>query len=248
MYTLRTRFKKDIVCEFVAPKKKSNKVVIVCGGMPGYPRNDEFLFWLARRGYWAFLPRYRGSWESGGKFLQNSPHQDVLDIIDQLPKGFEDLHDNKNYKIKNPQVYLIGSSFGGPAVILASQSSKVKKAVAFSPVIDWVEEDKNEKEPIDHLAGFTKSAFGEGYRVAADGWEKLKAGKFYNPAAVVGKLDRQKLFLIHAKDDKVVFAEPFKKLVAALGCQNILLNKGGHLSARNAMKPEFWRKIKKFFA
>jgi alpha-beta hydrolase superfamily lysophospholipase len=248
MYTLRTRIKKDIVCEFVAPKKRSNKVVIVCAGMPGYPgRSDEMLFWLAKRGYWAFLPRYRGTWESGGKFLQKSPHQDVLDIIDQLPKGFIDLYNNKNYKIKNPKVHLIGSSFGGPAVILASQNPKVKKAVAFSPVVDWREEVHSKTEPMPWLEKFTRAAFGEGYRFNHLDWKKLEKGEIYNPASAIKKLDAKKIFIVHASDDKVVDTRSVKKFIKELGCDNIILRRGGHLSARNAMKPQFWRKIKKFF-
>ncbi len=245
-YPLRARFKKDIICEFVVPNKKSNKVIIVCGGMPGYPGNVEMLFWLSRRGYWVFSPRYRGTWESAGKFLQISPHKDVLDVIQQLPKGFRDLWSRKILKIKNPQIYLIGSSFGAPAVILASRSPKVKKAVAFSPVIDWLEQDKNEVEPIDFLARFISDAFGQGYRFVSEDWKKLKSGKFYNPAAVVKNLDSKKIFLIHAKNDKVTPFGPVKKFVKILGCKYLLLNKGGHMSVRNTIKPEFWRKIRNF--
>jgi len=247
MYTLRTRIKKDIVCEFVAPTKKSNKVIIVCGGMPGYPgRNSELLSWLAKKGYWAFLPRYRGSWESGGKFLKVSPHQDVLDVIDALPKGFKDLWSGKNLKIKNPQVYLIGSSFGGTAVLLASKNSKVKKVIALSPVIDWREEDKNTIEPIDFLAKFTKEAFGDGYRITNDGWKKLKGGNFFNPITEIKKFEAKKIFIIYAKNDKVVSSKTTKKFVEQLNCKSIVLNKGGHLSLSKNI-PDFWPKIKKFF-
>jgi len=246
-YTLRTRFKKEIVCEFVAPNKKSNKVIIVCSGMPGYPSNKEMLFWLARRGYWAFLPRYRGTWESGGKFLQKSPHQDVLDIIDELPKGFKDLWSGKVSKIKNPQVYLIGSSFGGPAVILASQSSKVKKVVAFSPEVNWPREKENKVEPLDWMEKFTHEAFGAGYRLDHKDWKKLETGKFYNPASEIEKIDKKKILIIQALDDKHVCTPAVIEFINKLGCQNVILKKGGHLSVRNAMKPEFWKKIKKFF-
>jgi esterase/lipase len=247
-YTLRTRFKKEIVCEFVVPNKKSNKVVIVCAGMPGYPgRSNEMLFTLARRGYWAFLPRYRGTWESGGKFLQKSPHQDVLDIIEELPKGFKDIWSGKILQIKNPQVYLIGSSFGGPAVILASKNKQVKKVVAFSPVVDWREEKDNVVEPLDWMEKFIQEAFGGGYRFSHEDWKKLEQGKFYNPVEELKNIDAKKLFIIHADDDKIVGAPPVKYFVKKLGCQAIFLKKGGHLSARTVMKPEFWRKIKKFF-
>jgi esterase/lipase len=247
-YTLRTRFKKDIVCEFVAPKKKTNKVIILCGGMPGYPGGkDETLFWLAERGYWVFLPRYRGTWESGGSFLKVSPHQDVLDIIEELPKGFKDLWADKVLKIKNPEVYLIGSSFGGPAVILASTSARVKKVVAFSPVIDWERENENKLEPIESLKKFTVEAFGEGYRFTEKNWQKLESGKFYNPITEVKNLKAEKIFIIHAKDDKIVFTDPAVKFSKQLGNKFLLLETGGHLSSSNVIKPEFWKKIKQFF-
>ena len=150
MHILRTRIKDEIVCEFLPPVRRTssvkpvNKVIILCGGMPAYPGKKDLPEFLANQGYWVFIPRYRGSWESAGNFLAISPHQDVLDIIDQLPKGFRVLWTGKIYKITEPEIYLIGSSFGGAAVILASRDAYVKKAIALSPVIDWRVETKTE--------------------------------------------------------------------------------------------------------
>jgi hypothetical protein len=243
-YALRTRFKKDIVCEFVAPNKKSNKVAIICAGMPGYPRADELLFWLARRGYWAFLPRYRGTWESNGKFLEKSPQQDILDIINELPEGFNNLWNGEVLKIKNPQIYLFGSSFGGPAVILNSGDPRIKKAIVFSPVVDWRKESR--AEPLEWMGEFAKSAFGNGYRFDKKNWRKLSGGKFYNPATATEKINPKKVLIFHAKDDKIVEFNPVKEFAEKTGCRFVALNKGGHISFRNIMKPEFWKKIKKF--
>src|SRR3989344_3616458 len=92
MTIFRTRFKKDIVCEFLPPARKSSRVVILCGGMPAYTgRKDALMEFFARKGYWVFLPRYRGSWESGGQFLKRSPHEDIIDVINGLSRGFPDL-------------------------------------------------------------------------------------------------------------------------------------------------------------
>lgn len=245
MQISRTRFKKEIISEFLAPIKSSKKVIILCGGMPSYPgKKNELMEFLSKNGYWVFLPRYRGSWESDGSFLRISPHQDVFDIIDELPRGFHDLWSNKKYKIKNPQIYLIGSSFGGPAVILASKDKRVKKAVAFSPVINWGVESKI--EPIDWLGEFTKIAFGNGYRFTIKNWNKLKSGKFYNPINEIEDVDAKKLFIIHAKDDKVVYSNPSEDFAKQTDCKFLLLKNGGHLSLSNLMLPEFWRKIKLF--
>jgi pimeloyl-ACP methyl ester carboxylesterase len=257
MYLLRTRFKKEIVAEFLPPtaiasasrahknaRRQSNKVIILCGGAPGYPSRKDTVEFLAARGYWVFVPRYRGSWESAGSFLKISPDRDVLDIIDQLPKGFRDLWDGKRYAIKNPKVYLIGSSFGGPAVILASRDPRVKKVVALSPVTDWTIETKS--EPIDKLRRFIADAFGNGYRFSASNWNKLKNGKFYNPIAHTASIDGSKLLIIHARDDKIVYAKTSVTFAKQVSARLIVLPHGGHLSISNILAPEILPSIRNF--
>lgn len=261
VYTLRARFKKEIVAEFLPPalaprrrkKPKLAKVIIFCDGMPSVPSKRSLLEFFSKKGYWVFHPRYRGSWESGGKFLAKSPHLDILDIISELPRGFKSLYEGvgwengKIYKVKPGKIFVIGSSFGGPAVILASSDKRVTKAVAFSPVIDWRAQDKT-IEPINWIAKFTRAAFGEGYRFSPRDWNKLKTGKFYNPIAEAPKIDGRKLLIIHAKDDKVVGWRPAQKFAKATGAKLILLKRGGHLSSSNAIKPRFYRRTKQFLA
>ena len=203
------------------------------------------MFFLAEKGFWVFSPRYRGSWESDGSFLEKSPHLDVIDVIDSLSSGFTDLWNNKKYRIKNPKVYLIGSSFGGPAAILASKDTRVKKVIALSPVIDWGVESK--LESINWMGRFTRIAFGNGYRFRQKDWDKLKDGKFYNPASELGKLDKNKIYIIHAKDDEVVSIEPAIKFAKELDCKITVLKKGGHLSISNLSRATFWKKVQSFF-
>lgn len=244
-YISRTRIKKEIVSEFIPPARKSDKVIILCSGAPGYPNKKEFMFFLAEKGYWVFSPRYRGTWESDGWFLEKSLHLDVLDVIDSLSKGFVDLWSGERHRIKNPKIYLIGSSFGGPAVILASKDKRVKKAIAVSSVIDWREETK--LEPLDWLEKFIKSAFGNGYRFKKKDWAKLKKGNFYNPISEIKKLDGKKIYIIHSLDDEVVCAKATKKFAKSTGCKLTLLRKGGHISPSILMKAPYWKKTKEFF-
>ena len=243
-YTLRTRFG-DIVAEFLPPLKRSNKVVIFCGGMPGVPRHDSLLRFLSRKGYWIFYPRYRGSWESGGRFLKISPDRDVIDVMDALPHGIKNLWDGKKYQLEKPfDIYLIGGSFGGPAVILASRDERVRRVVAVSPVIDW--RARTKAEPIEWMEKFTRSAFGGAYRFSHKDWMKLKKGEFYNPSAHVKGINGKKLFLIYAKDDKVVPYRPTMRFIKQAGANSMASKRGGHLSASTIMKPAIWRKVRKF--
>jgi esterase/lipase len=231
MIVYRARFKKEIISEFVVPERKTNKVLIICGGMPGYPakqKYEKFFEFFTKKGFYVFVPRYRGSFESGGKFLEQSPEVDIKDIVDELPKGFRNIWDKKEFNIKNPQVYLVGSSFGGPAMLLNSKDKRVKKVIAFSPVIDWTKQNET-VETFEQMESFVSEAFGEGYRIVKDGWKKLEKGDLYNPIREALKIDGKKCLIIHARDDDVVSCKPLKEFAQKTNTKVMLVKKGGHL-------------------
>lgn len=243
----RTIFKKEIICEFIPPAKTSRKVIVLATGMPGYPgRREELLKFISEKGYWVFLPRYRGTWESKGRFLKNSPHKDIIDVVESLEKGFKDLWTGKNYKITRPEVYIVGVSFGGPASLLASSHKLIKKIVALSPVIDWNME--SEAEPFDDMVRFVGEGFSDAYRYDKKDFYKLRQGGFYNPMDFVDKLPGEKILIIHAKDDVVVPIDPTYEFVARCECDFVELKTGGHLSTSLVSSPALWRRIHGFFS
>src|SRR6185312_1814865 len=123
----RTRFAKDIVAEFLPPlrPRKRQRVIILCDGMPGLPRKQAFVEWLAAKGYWVFYPRYRGAWESGGNFLARSPHEDILDVIDGLKRPIREAAFGETFHVKPDETFVIGGSFGGTTAILCSLDPRV---------------------------------------------------------------------------------------------------------------------------
>jgi hypothetical protein len=52
------------------------------------------------KGFCIIYPRYRGAWESGGQFLEKSPHEDILDSIDDLPKGMEEIASSRRFRYR----------------------------------------------------------------------------------------------------------------------------------------------------
>ncbi len=244
MPTLRTRFKKEIVAEFLVPKKHSDKVIIFCDGMPGVPNKRALLEFFVKKGYWVFHPRYRGTWESGGEFLQKSPHQDILDIIDELPKGFTSIWERVRYRVVPKKIFIIGGSFGGATALLASKDPRITKVLAISPVVDWQFPSKD--EPLDQFFETVKNAFGEAYRMKQKNWNKLKTGTFYNPINHIKELDKNKIMIIHATDDTVVGSKSVEKFVKKVGCQFLLQKRGGHLSTKIILQKKYYKKIKLF--
>ena len=220
------------------PAKPSQKVVIVCGGIPSSPSKRTILEFFAKKGYWAIAIRYRGSWESKGVFLKQSPHQDVLDVLDELPKGFTDLWTKKKFKLHPKKIFVVGTSFGGAAALLASRDPRVDGVIALAPVVDWSQRSKD--EPLPRFVRFMKEAYGEAYRTKL--WHKLGKNNFYEPT---GNEDGSKIVIIHAQDDKTVDIKEVKTFARKTKSNFILLKRGGHLSTSVIMRPALWKKVKR---
>ncbi|HZS28396.1 MAG TPA: prolyl oligopeptidase family serine peptidase [Candidatus Angelobacter sp.] len=135
---------------------------------------------LTDKGYWVFYPRYRGAWESGGEFLAQSPHQDVLDVIGEIPKGFRELAFGGRFTVQPDEIFVIGGSFGGAAAILASLDKRVTRVIANCPVVDWATLPESEKAETSNpsYTTYIREAFGNGYRLSDRNWRKLRGGKF----------------------------------------------------------------------
>lgn len=243
----RTRFGGDIVTEFLPPARHSNKVAILTPGAPGYAGGKgELMQLLSKKGYWSFLPRYRGTWESDGTFLEIPPDQDVLAVIDGLSGEFSDLWSGSEYRVHEPEIYLIGGSFGGAAAILASRDPRVKKAAAISAVVDWRKQE-NTLEPLHLMSEYVPKAFGSAYRADPAAWMKLAAGGFYNPAEEIATIDGTKLLLIHAKNDMVVHFAPAEAFAKEVGARFVALSYDGHMGVGVAHEAHIWKHIERFF-
>jgi pimeloyl-ACP methyl ester carboxylesterase len=246
----RTRFKKEIVAEFLPPARwgKKRKVIIPCDGMPGIPRKQPLVEFLSKKGYWVFYPRWRGSWESDGKFLEKSPVEDILDVVAELSKGIREVTFGERFSLSPDEVFVIGGSFGGAAAILSSLDERIKRVVANCPVVDWSilkGEQKKETSNPSYVA-YIREAFGNAYRLSDKNWNKLKTGTFYNPVRHLDKLTPSKILMFHAKDDPYVPWRTVDKFAKDTGIKLKLLSRGGHLSTQSTV-PRYWPEIKRFF-
>ncbi len=242
----RTRFADEIVCEFAAPPHASNCAVILAAGAPTYPgKRERVMNAIARSGYWVFVPRYRGSWESDGEFLARPPSEDILDVVSGIASGFTALQTGETFRIPEPRVFLIGGSFGGAAVILASIDARVEKAVALSPLVDWTKQEGTD-EPLEQMATLLPAAWGNGYRGDPSAWRRLARGDFYNPAHEADRIDGKKLLIAHAMDDTVIPYASVAAFAKLVGATFVPMKKGGHFALGPLTKPRYWRRIRAF--
>jgi len=247
----RTRFKKEIVAEFLPPVRqgKRRNAIILCDGMPSIPSKQPLAEFLARRGYWVFYPRYRGAWESSGKFLERSPAEDIADVISGITEGrIIESAFGQEFRVMPDSIFVIGGSFGGAAAILSSLDRRVTKVIANCPVVDWTllgEEQRKETSNPSYPA-YIREAFGNGYRLTDRNWNKLRGGDFFNPARHIGQLTASKIMMFHAKDDPYIPWKQVEAFARRAGIKLNLLARGGHLSTSRTVE-QYWPRIKKFF-
>jgi dipeptidyl aminopeptidase/acylaminoacyl peptidase len=250
MHMFRTRFERDIVAEFLPPRRprKKQRVIVLCDGMPSMPRKQPLAEFLAAKGYWVFYPRYRGAWESGGEFLRRSPHLDILDVIDGMQTEIRELAFGRRFRPRADEIFVIGGSFGGTAALLCSLDTRVKKVVANCPVVDWSilprEQHKETSNP--SYAAYIRQAFGHGYRLSDRNWKKLSDGQFYSPTYRVSEMTGAKILMFHAQDDPYVPYQTVVRFAKRTGSELKLFRRGGHLSTDMTVR-KHWGKIREFF-
>lgn len=244
----RARFG-DIIAEFWGPKRPSRRAIILLDGCPSLPSKRRIAEFLARKGFWVFHPRYRGTWESRGRFLARSPHEDALLVAGAIRRPFRSVYGDISISLDIDDVTIIGASFGGAAAILASVDARIGRAIAIAPVVDWRRTDK-EGESIDEFARMLDEGFPGAYRLAPAAIAKLRSGKFYAPLTVKERLSPKKLFVIHDLADRVVPAGPARKLAREKRLPHLFFRgidpANNHLSSSILMRREVWRKVKKF--
>lgn len=240
----RTRFG-DIVSEFWAPAKPSRRAIIICDGCPSVPSKAALGEFLAKKGFWVFHMRYRGTWESGGQFLDHSPHEDILHVIARLNLGFDGLYTKEHYLLDIDDVTVIGTSFGGGAALIAGTSDMVNRVIAVAPVIDFAHIEKHSK--VEKTKDFMHAllfGFEGAYRVLPRNILKLATGKYYNPISFVKSMRKEKVLIFHALDDKVVPVGALRAFAKTLRIKPVLVKEGGHFSSSILMQSEFWKVAK----
>ena len=243
---MRARLAENIIVEFVPPFRRvfrRDKVVLICDGLPSVPSKQELLMHLGKNGYWAIHLRYRGTWESSGLFLKESPVKDIEIAMKSVLSGISDVWTGQHFKLRSPTFSLIGSSFGGSVAICALPGSGIMKAIAIAPVCDWSD---REGESADDLYRVIRDGYGGSYRFADKGWKRYSSGLLLNPDAIANKIDSKRLLLIHATGDLVVPYAQSRRFAIKTGARIITLRRAVHLSTSAVVDRALWKKIEGF--
>jgi pimeloyl-ACP methyl ester carboxylesterase len=233
---------REILFEYTIPDKPAKGCVLLCPGLPSMPCYWEFLNFFSKNGYIAVAPRYKGTWESRGKFLEKSPVTDILTMIKLLRRGrITDLYTKKTIKINkiaSNQIILFGSSFGGSVALVSLAKTDVKRAIIMAPVINFRTHSDGSfiEQDLKKLGHLLKKDHFQCYRYTMKRWRDLIKGRIdISPADYVDKLQKKEIFLLHGENDSAVsihrsidFAKKIK------GIKLKMVKAAGHLSFRNS--------------
>jgi alpha/beta superfamily hydrolase len=224
---------------FSVPDKSNGNLVINCSGLPGQPENYELFSYLTQKGFVCVHPKYEGTWESEGKFLDHSPVDDLRTVINYIIEShvLESAYDGSLIKLEFNNIFLMGSSFGGSvALVTAANSNDVMGVVSIAPVTDFTKQGKGDSNEQDlaYLGKFLKKGFGRAYNLDLDDWSKLLNGNIdLNPVDHVESLLRKNVLLIHGEADKTISiykTKDFFKRIENDKSKLICIPDTGHLS------------------
>jgi esterase/lipase len=190
---LRLKIDKMVV-EYINPM--ASKAIIILDGIPSVPQGERLMNIFASQGYCSFFPRYTGTWESEGEFLDKNPVSEIENLIKKIISGIT--LGNKTFVSKN--IVILGSSFGGAIALSISSLPEIKRVIALSPVIDFTQ-----VPGLETLSPFLKKFYPGAYRYSLRNWKKLINGELISPKKNLGKIRNPERYLIlgGAKDEEI---------------------------------------------
>lgn len=239
-----------VIYEFLQPQIPSQGIIIICEGLPSVPNKKELMLRLSHRGFTVIYPRYKGTWESDGEFLKESPTRDVEDVLQLIKKGeLVELFANKKFKIPNQPVHLLGSSFGASVALSFAGNKDISKIVALSAIVDFKKHNnENDEEDLILVGEFIKRAFGEGYRFKDNQWIKMVRGNIFNPPQKIDQKKANNILMVYDKSDSQVSCKKIEEYISNNKIKNVLVETDkGHLTFSKLPK-ETWDKIIKWLS
>lgn len=199
-----------------------NGNIIYASGLPqNLDKNHPLVQQAVRLGYNLFVPKYPGSYESGGLLTMDGCVRSLEKIQKIVRRGYaQELFAGQRITWAKTKIFILGFSFGGlPALVL--RNDNIDKKVLVCPFVSLSFHDVNTKgENLSDTLDFIKRAYPYVYRFNKD---KLLKGieNIMLPARA------ENLIVIEATDDQSIPKEEIDFLAGKYHCQ-ILKKSGGH--------------------
>ncbi len=235
----------DIFFEFINHKEPTDTILYL-EGFPSSGSHKKEIEFLYRKGYNIFVPHYKGTYQSRGKFLGGNIVYELKEFLDKLKMGSViNLWDMSEVNFKIKRLILFGGSFSGAICCGLSTLTKFDKIVLFAPVLDYLRlNEKGDEQDPDHMIPFVKRAYENLFRFDFDKIvERMSKFKECSPNYYLNKL-KTPVLILHDPTDKTVSIRMAKEFEKKLPNIKLIESSEGHKMDKTLEKE--WTKIKKF--
>ncbi len=203
----------DVFFEFLVHGREEGwkrDAIVILPGFPSSNKSDSEMRYLYGRGFNVFFPRYKGTYQSKGKFLDENIVQDLKEFISELKKGkAKSLWDNNLIEFSVGSIIILGGSFSGAVACgLGAVDKDIRKIVLFSPVWDFKRHNENNNEQdLEKLIPFVKRAYKNLYRIGFENIsKKMEEFKECSPEFYLNRLagNETGVLVMHDPEDKTV--------------------------------------------
>ncbi|MCU0642390.1 MAG: hypothetical protein MUF61_02325 [archaeon] len=247
---ISTAYFGSIFFDYILQDRMADAVFI----LPNYPSHNSYsklakLFY--GRGYHVFVPRYRGTYQSNGKFLGKNVVDDMLAFMKNFEKGvIKNNWDGKKYTFKmNKRILLAGGFSGAIACGMAAKSNMFSHLILASPIWDFDSHNSEGKEQdLSEMTEFVRKAYQNCYRFGFRNIKKVLAKyKEIHPDFYLPKLHHSKfpMLLFHDPNDKVVSFTKTKSVVERLPNVTFIEHYLGH-GLTDDLIQVYWKDVEKF--
>jgi predicted esterase len=185
----------------------SDTNVIFCSGVPQYASNyHPFMQDLFSSGCNVFVPRYAGTWESGGDFTPQSSAESIAKTVELAKRGsaFETFSQSQKTWMPNMRTVLVGFSYGAmPALANAHFADKTVLLMPFVTAPEGDSSTVDMKQTLEFLGRGYKNV----YRSSLSTDDFLAQYK-----GVYNELKNQPVTVLRGANDKAISEAQFEWL------------------------------------
>ncbi len=202
--------------------EKYKKIIIAVHWCPSHPFDHiPYHFeWFIEHGYILLFPNYYGTWGSDGQCDFDNCIDTITDLVDEITNTeIINTYDNTVIDLKNKEITIFGASFWWHVALCAGVlHPSIKNIIAFSPIIDWENHNKNNDEAdLWDLKKRLEDSYSNLRRYTKTWLDNLAQWKMkYSAINLLEKFENKNILLVHWKKDPQVNREKSKNFMDQL--------------------------------
>lgn len=246
---------KDVFFEFLVHDKEEGwkrDVIVFLPGFPSAVKYDSEMRYLYERGFNVFFPRYTGTYQSKGKFLNKNIVLELKNFLEELKKGkAKILWDNSLIEFSVGRVLIFGGSFSGAVACgLGAVDKDIRKIVLFSPVWDFKKHNESgDEQDLEKFLPFIKRAYKNLYRIGFESLsEKISEFKECSPDFYLNRLAANEtgVLVFNDSEDKTVSIKHTSDIIKIHPWIKSVEHNKGHDGRTSGLIELRWQEISEF--